>query len=104
MNEIEVARVHQKAGPLPENEDRVEAVDGIGQQGEAASNRKVPKLTGHDATALPLGGDPLQEKASGEERLAQQPDANPDLFGGHHLSTSPAALTVTPRRPAWPVR
>src|SRR5712692_10709744 len=86
-DQVEVAQVHEQAGPLTEDEDGVQAVDGVDQQGEATADREEPERDGNHALLLPLGGDPLDEEPAREERLSEESHRQPEMLLGHHCST-----------------
>src|SRR5262245_10549870 len=83
VDEVEIAGVDQEPGRLPENEDGVQSVDGVGEQGHAAPHRPVPELDGNHALPRPLGGDPLHDEPRGEEGLPHQPHPQPHLIDCH---------------------
>src|SRR3989454_4008082 len=91
-DEIEIARVHEKPGGLPDDEHRVPPMEGVGQERHAAPQGEIPEGTRDHALALTFGGDPLDEESRREERLAEKSDAEPKLIRGHrHI------LMVAPR-------
>src|SRR5216684_7795115 len=82
-DEIEIARVHEKAGGLPDDEHRVPPMEGVGQERHAATQGEIPEGTRDHALALTFGGDPLDEESRREERLAEKSDAEPKLIRSH---------------------
>src|SRR6266705_3219540 len=82
-DEIEIARVHEKAGGLPDDEHRVPPMEGVGQERHAATQGEIPEGTRDHALAMTFGGDPLDEESRREERLAEKSDAEPKLIRGH---------------------
>src|SRR5262245_58740252 len=83
-DEVEVATVDEQPGPLAENEDRVQSIDGVGEEGEPAADREEPERERNHALAFPLGGDPLHEEAHGETRLPQEAHQEPQVLRTHH--------------------
>ena len=77
MDQPEVAGVDDEAHALAEHEDRVAAVDGVGEEHEAAGEGEVPEGDRHHRLPRPLGHDPLDQEAHGEERLAEEADHDP---------------------------
>src|SRR3989304_1773980 len=71
-DQVEVAAVHEQAGALSDDEDRVQAEDGVDQQREPAADREVPEVDRDHALLLPLRRDPLDQKARGEQRLPEE--------------------------------
>src|ERR1700752_2992477 len=104
-DQVEVAQVHEQAGPLAEDEDGVQAVDGVDQQGEAAAAGEEPERDGYRAPLLALGGDPLNEEAPREERLSEEAHRQPEVLCRHHRCSTLHAriqqftLPDTPRGP-----
>src|SRR5205823_13733299 len=82
------AGVDQDARALAEEEPRVEPLDRVRQQRDAAAHRWEPEGAGNDALPGALGRDPLHEEARREERLTEQYDAEPHVILGHGATTS----------------
>src|SRR5262249_50334473 len=55
VDEPEVARVHEQAGALAEDEDGIAPVDRIGEQGQTSADGEVPERQRHDAALSALG-------------------------------------------------
>ena len=70
LNEIEIASIDQQPGGLSDDKNRVETVDGVGQQGGAAGDTEIPESDGDDAFPAFFAGNPLDKKAHGEHSLA----------------------------------
>src|SRR5260370_5668843 len=85
-NEVEVSRVDEDSRPLAEDEDGIEAVEGIGEQCQPPTNREEPERDGDYALFSPLRGDPLDHEAHGKERLPRKPDQQPEMFVAHRAS------------------
>src|SRR5262249_12244889 len=95
VDEPQVARVHEQAGALAENEDGIAPVDRIRKQGDAAAEREVPERERHHGAPKALRRDPLHEEPRREAGLAEQADRQPDVVRRHPLKRlgrrSPAA-------------
>src|SRR5262250_3260249 len=85
-DEIEVAKVDEETGALPQDEHGVAAVNCVDEQNGAATDGEEPEGDGNDALPPALGGDPLHEEAAEEEALPQKSDAQPELLGRDHQS------------------
>src|SRR5262245_9963792 len=110
-DEPQIARVHEQAGALTEDEDGIAAVDRVGEQREAAADGEVPERERHHAPPAALGGDPLHEESRREAGLPEQTDREPDVVRRHPLRRlgrkSPAARGTRggcPRVAADPTR
>src|SRR5262249_86231 len=85
VDEPQIARVDDQASALAEDEDRVAAVDRVGEHGDAASDGEIPERARHDAAPATLGRDPLHEEPGREKGLPEQTDAQPDSLRRHPL-------------------
>src|SRR5262249_6673577 len=85
-DQIEVATVHEQPGSLADDEDRVQPINRVGQEGEAARDREEPECDGNHALALPLGGDPLHQEAHREADLPEKAHRQPEVLVAHDRS------------------
>src|SRR5499433_1761113 len=95
-DEIEVAKVDEETGALPQDEHGVAAVNRVDEQDGAATDGEEPEGDGNDALPPALGGDPLHEEAAEEEALPQESDGQPELLSRHdqRLTGFAAALAT----------
>src|SRR5207248_2660275 len=83
VDEVEVPRVDEQPRALAEDEDGVTPVERVEQERDAAADGEIPELFWDDAFLFALGGDPLNEEASREERLADEADREPHVVRCH---------------------
>jgi hypothetical protein len=85
--ETEIPEVDTEANGLAGDEDRIAAMHGVDQEHQPAQQAEIPESGRHHAPFPPLTGEPLNNKAHGEEELAGKPDGYPirfhDLTSGH---------------------
>src|SRR5712692_622586 len=79
MDQHQVANVDDQAGCLPHDEDRIAAMNGVGERDRAPDHRQIPELNRDVALPLTLRGDPLDDESPGEEKLADKADENPEI-------------------------
>src|SRR4029077_14277450 len=95
-DQIEVSQVHEEARALTEDEDRIQAVHRVDQQGETAADREEPEGDRDHALLLPLRRDPLHQEAHREERLSQEAERQPEVLGRHHRFVSSVSRRARP--------
>src|ERR1700687_3972618 len=69
--------------PSPTMKTGIEAMEGIGEQGQPSTNREEPERYGDHALLSLLRGNPLDQEAHGKERLPHKPDRQPELLVAH---------------------
>lgn len=79
IDEIDISQVNEKACSLPQNKDRVGAVEGVDKQDSAACNREPPEQVWHNTLFGALRGQPLDQKPTGKEGLPQKADDQPEI-------------------------
>ena len=62
VDEIEIPEIDDEPCRLAENDNRVHAPEAVGQQDGCAGEAEIPEGDGHDAVALPLADQPLDDK------------------------------------------
>jgi 4-amino-4-deoxy-L-arabinose transferase-like glycosyltransferase len=76
-DEDQVARVHEEAERLAEDEDGVAAPDRVGEEQRGPAEAQPPERGGHDALPPPLRGDPLHQEAGREQQLPREAHRQP---------------------------
>src|SRR5262245_38081843 len=98
-DEVEVPEVDDEAGSLAEAErDRADR-HRVHERDRPADDAEVPERDRHDRLLAPFGGEPLDEEARREQRLAEQahrgPQIEPEMpqkepIAGGHAEPPPA--------------
>ena len=73
VNQVEIPEVYDETAPLSENEHGVLFQYGIDEKQPAAADAEIPEGERDYAFALPLAGNPLDQKSAEKESLAAEP-------------------------------
>src|SRR5713101_2748944 len=85
-DEIEIAHIDEHAEGLAGDEDGITAIERVGEQQEAAGDRKKPKCDRNYASSLPLAFHPLHPEAPGEHELGDEAEDDPPVkIGDKHV-------------------
>ena len=72
MYQHQIANIHDDAGRLAEDDDRIAAENAIDRHQDSAGERQPPETDRHVTHAAPLGGNPLNDEARREQRLCDE--------------------------------
>ena len=81
--EIEVTAVDEESRGLAEDENRIQAINSIGQEGETPADREEPERDRDHASSGALAGNPLHQETRGEQQLRDQAERQPEIEFGH---------------------
>src|SRR6266508_2260973 len=90
-DQVEIAAVDEEPRRLAEDEDWIQAIDGIDQEREPTADGEEPERDRDDALLPPLGRDPLDQKAHREECLSQEAHRQPEVLRADHGQPFPGA-------------
>jgi len=78
VNEIQIAEVNQAIEEVAQDKDRIGFVKRVSQGHQATDDAHVPERHGNDALFGDFAGDPLHDEASGEYRLSEKSQNEPE--------------------------